>query len=170
MAPLIGTELLANREIDLDFVERLLATLAHAGLSGARLVAGYNAVIAALVGFTTQEFAPSLPSTRRTGRTGSATAWRACGTSATRLLAGNMSCSRIVRSSFAGRTAPRHPRRGWRGNIQALESRSLQRAVSVASDTRWSHVRHGAHGHDACVVSSLLNFRTGVGPVCLIDQ
>ncbi len=58
VAPLIGTQLVANRGVDLDFVERLLATLAHAGFTGPRLVSAYNAVIAALVGFTTQEFAP----------------------------------------------------------------------------------------------------------------
>jgi len=57
-APLIGTQLVANPAVDLDFIERLLAALAHGGLSGARLVAAYNAVIAAAVGFTTQEFAP----------------------------------------------------------------------------------------------------------------
>jgi TetR/AcrR family tetracycline transcriptional repressor len=58
VAPLIGTQLVANPTVDLEFVERLLAALAHAGLSGVRLVAAYNAVIAAAVGFTTQEFAP----------------------------------------------------------------------------------------------------------------
>jgi TetR/AcrR family tetracycline transcriptional repressor len=58
IAPLIGTQLVANRGVDLDFVERLLATLAHAGFTGPRLVGAYNAVIAAVVGFTTQEFAP----------------------------------------------------------------------------------------------------------------
>ena len=58
VAPLIGTQLVANRGVDLDFVERLLATLAHAGFTGSKLVSAYNAVIAALVGFTTQEFAP----------------------------------------------------------------------------------------------------------------
>lgn len=58
VAPLIGTQLVANRGVDLDFVERLLATLAHAGFTGPELVGAYNAVIAALVGFTTQEFAP----------------------------------------------------------------------------------------------------------------
>ena len=58
VAPLIGTQLVANPSVDLEFVERLLAALAHAGLSGVRLVAAYNAVIAAAVGFTTQEFAP----------------------------------------------------------------------------------------------------------------
>jgi TetR/AcrR family tetracycline transcriptional repressor len=58
IAPLIGTQLVANRGVDLDFVERLLATLAHAGFTGSKLVGAYNAVIAAVVGFTTQEFAP----------------------------------------------------------------------------------------------------------------
>lgn len=57
-APLIGAQLIANPTIELDFVERLLAVLAHAGLTGMHLVAAYNAVIAAAVGFTTQEFAP----------------------------------------------------------------------------------------------------------------
>ena len=57
-APLIGTQLIANPTIELALVERLLAVLAHAGLTGMRLVAAYNAVIAAAVGFTTQEFAP----------------------------------------------------------------------------------------------------------------
>lgn len=58
IAPLIGTQLVANRGVDLDFIERLLAALVHAGFSGVRLVAAYNTVIAAVVGFTTQEFAP----------------------------------------------------------------------------------------------------------------
>ncbi|HEX5461473.1 MAG TPA: TetR/AcrR family transcriptional regulator C-terminal domain-containing protein [Steroidobacteraceae bacterium] len=58
VAPLIGTQLVANPAVDFDFVERLLAVLVHAGLSGTRLLAGYNTVIAAAVGFTTQEFAP----------------------------------------------------------------------------------------------------------------
>ena len=57
-APLIGAQLVGNAAIDLEFIERLLAALAHAGLSGARLVAAYNTVIAAMVGFTTQEFGP----------------------------------------------------------------------------------------------------------------
>jgi TetR/AcrR family transcriptional regulator, tetracycline repressor protein len=58
VAPLVGTQMVANSGIELAFVERLLAVLSHAGLSGVRLVAAYNAVIAAAVGFTTQEFAP----------------------------------------------------------------------------------------------------------------
>jgi TetR/AcrR family transcriptional regulator, tetracycline repressor protein len=57
-APLIGTQLVGNRAVDLEFVEHLLAALAHAGFRGRGLVRAYNAVVAALVGFTTQEFAP----------------------------------------------------------------------------------------------------------------
>jgi TetR/AcrR family transcriptional regulator, tetracycline repressor protein len=59
VAPLIGTQLVANPTVELEFVEGLLATLSHAGFSGTRLVAAYNAVLAAVVGFTTQEFAPT---------------------------------------------------------------------------------------------------------------
>jgi AcrR family transcriptional regulator len=58
VAPLIGTQLLANPAVELDFIEGLLATLHHAGFTGSRLVAAFNATIAAIVGFTTQEFAP----------------------------------------------------------------------------------------------------------------
>ena len=58
VAPLIGTQLVANPGVDLAFVERLLATLEQAGFSGPDLVSAYNTVVAALVGFTTQEFAP----------------------------------------------------------------------------------------------------------------
>lgn len=58
IAPLIGTQMVANSALELEFMEGLLATLHHAGFSGTRLVAAYNAVIAAVVGFTTQEFAP----------------------------------------------------------------------------------------------------------------
>jgi TetR/AcrR family tetracycline transcriptional repressor len=59
VAPLIGAQLVANPAVELDLIEMLLATLSHAGLSGLRLLAAYNAVIAAVVGFTTQEFAPT---------------------------------------------------------------------------------------------------------------
>ncbi len=58
IAPLIGTQLVANRGVDLDFSERLLAALAHAGFAEMQLVGAYNTLIAAMVGFTTQEFAP----------------------------------------------------------------------------------------------------------------
>ncbi len=59
IAPLIGTQLVSNTSMSLNFVEHVLATLTRAGLSGPLLVGAYNAVIAALVGFTTQEFAPT---------------------------------------------------------------------------------------------------------------
>jgi TetR/AcrR family transcriptional regulator, tetracycline repressor protein len=58
VASLIGAQLVANRAVDFEFVERLLAALAHAGLAGAKLAGAYSTVMAALVGFTTQEFAP----------------------------------------------------------------------------------------------------------------
>jgi len=61
VAPLIGTQLIANQAIDFDFIERLLAALSHAGFTGQRLVWAYNIVVAGMVGFSTQEFA-QLPS------------------------------------------------------------------------------------------------------------
>jgi TetR/AcrR family transcriptional regulator, tetracycline repressor protein len=61
VAPLIGTQLVANQAIDFDFIERLLAALSHAGFTGQRLVSAYNIVVAGMVGFSTQEFA-QLPS------------------------------------------------------------------------------------------------------------
>jgi len=61
IAPLIGTQMLANPTVELEFIEGLLASLHHAGFSGTRLVAAYNAVLAAIVGFTAQEFAPLPP-------------------------------------------------------------------------------------------------------------
>lgn len=59
-APLIGTAVVSNISTNFTFVEHVLATLSRAGLSGGKLVAGYNTVIAALVGFVAQEFA-SMP-------------------------------------------------------------------------------------------------------------
>lgn len=56
-APLIGTAVVSNTSVSFALVEHLLATLSRAGLSGNSLAAGYNAVIAALVGFVAQEFA-----------------------------------------------------------------------------------------------------------------
>jgi len=58
VAPLIGTQLVSNTNMGLEFVEQLLAHLSRAGLSGAALVGAYNTVIATIVGFTAQEFAP----------------------------------------------------------------------------------------------------------------
>jgi TetR/AcrR family tetracycline transcriptional repressor len=58
LAPLIGAHLIGNSSISLSLVERLLFKLSSAGFTGENLVGAYNAVIAALVGFVTQEFAP----------------------------------------------------------------------------------------------------------------
>lgn len=58
VAPLVGAHLVGNLSIDFDFVEGVLGALRDAGLSGAPLAAGYNAVIASLVGFVIQEFSP----------------------------------------------------------------------------------------------------------------
>lgn len=58
VAPLIGAHLIGNSSIPLSFVENVLAILAEAGFAQRELVAAYNTVIAALVGFVTQELAP----------------------------------------------------------------------------------------------------------------
>ena len=58
VAPLVGAHLVGNLRIDFDFVEGVLGALSEAGLTGTRLVAGYNAVVAALIGFVVQEFSP----------------------------------------------------------------------------------------------------------------
>ncbi|MFM2099252.1 MAG: hypothetical protein RLZZ366_791 [Pseudomonadota bacterium] len=58
IAPLIGTQLVSNASVSFDLVEDLLATLVRAGLSGAKLIGAYNTLLAGLVGFSTQEFAP----------------------------------------------------------------------------------------------------------------
>jgi hypothetical protein len=50
--------LLSNTSIDLVLAERNLAALGAAGFSGGRLISAHNALMAALAGFTTQEFAP----------------------------------------------------------------------------------------------------------------
>jgi TetR/AcrR family transcriptional regulator, tetracycline repressor protein len=61
IAPLVGSQLVSNTNVDLAFLERLLAELSRAGFAGVGLVGAYNTIIAALVGFTTQEFAPMPP-------------------------------------------------------------------------------------------------------------
>jgi AcrR family transcriptional regulator len=58
LSPLIGAHLIGNSSISLSLVERLLSKLSSASFKGENLVGAYNAVIAALVGFVTQEFAP----------------------------------------------------------------------------------------------------------------
>lgn len=57
IAPLLGTQLVANAGINLKFIERILSALARAGFKDAALTNAYNVVIALLVGFTTQELA-----------------------------------------------------------------------------------------------------------------
>ena len=56
-APLIGAAVVSNNSMSFAFVEHVLGILTRANLYGTSLVAGYNAIIAALVGFVTQEFA-----------------------------------------------------------------------------------------------------------------
>lgn len=58
VAPLIGTQVVSNASVDLVLAERNLVAMAAAGFAGERLVAAHNTVMAALVGFATQEFAP----------------------------------------------------------------------------------------------------------------
>ncbi len=65
IAPILGSQLLSNIDLDLDLVDAILAVLHRAGFRDADLIATYNTVVAAMVGFTTLEFAP-LPSERVT--------------------------------------------------------------------------------------------------------
>lgn len=58
VAPLVGAHLIGNSSIPLSFVENVLTALCEAGFARRELAAAYNTVIAALVGFVTQEFAP----------------------------------------------------------------------------------------------------------------
>jgi TetR/AcrR family transcriptional regulator, tetracycline repressor protein len=58
LAPLVGAHLIGNSSISLSLVESLLSKLSEAGFEGENLVGAYNTVVAALVGFVTQEFAP----------------------------------------------------------------------------------------------------------------
>jgi TetR/AcrR family tetracycline transcriptional repressor len=64
VAPLIDSQVTSNANLSLDLLDGLIGALARAGLSGDTLVAAYNAVLAALVGFTAQEFAPIPADTR----------------------------------------------------------------------------------------------------------
>jgi hypothetical protein len=58
VAPLIDSQVTSNANLSLDLLDGLIGNLARAGLEGETLIAAYNAVLAALVGFTAQEFAP----------------------------------------------------------------------------------------------------------------
>lgn len=57
VAPLIGVQLVSNASVDLNMIESILRTLVQAGFAEKDVLSIYNAVIATMVGFTTQEFA-----------------------------------------------------------------------------------------------------------------
>lgn len=57
-APLIGSQLVSNSTSSINLIEDLLTVLEGAGFEGERLIDAYNAVIAAMVGYVTLEFAP----------------------------------------------------------------------------------------------------------------
>lgn len=59
IAPLIGAQMSSNTSMNLDLVEHVLYILDRAGVSGPAVVGTYNSIIAALVGFATQEFSPA---------------------------------------------------------------------------------------------------------------
>ena len=58
IAPLIGAHLISNVGMDFALTERILEVLGIAGFRGHGLIAAFNVVIAAQVGFVTLEFAP----------------------------------------------------------------------------------------------------------------
>ena len=58
VAPLIGSELVSNAKVSPSLIEGVLKALTEAGFVGQPLCGAFSAVIAAMVGFTTQEFAP----------------------------------------------------------------------------------------------------------------
>ena len=58
VAPLIGSELVSNAKVSLGLIEGVLRALTDAGFAGQPLRGAFSAVIAAMAGFTTQEFAP----------------------------------------------------------------------------------------------------------------
>ncbi|MBN8942959.1 MAG: TetR/AcrR family transcriptional regulator C-terminal domain-containing protein [Rhizobiales bacterium] len=66
VAPLLGAQLVSNAGVNPQLVEQVLAALEAAGFAGDRLVAAYNAVIAAMLGYVTLELAPK-PSDDPTG-------------------------------------------------------------------------------------------------------
>lgn len=59
VAPLLGAQLVSNAGVNPQLVEQVLAALEAAGFAGDRLVAAYNAVIAAMLGYVTLELAPT---------------------------------------------------------------------------------------------------------------
>jgi AcrR family transcriptional regulator len=57
IAPLIGAQLVSNAGVDFTLVDRIIEALEHAGFAGDKLLAAFDVVIAAKVGFVTVEFA-----------------------------------------------------------------------------------------------------------------
>ena len=57
VAPLITSQLVSNAGVDLTLVETLLRVLTRAGFMGEKLLAAYDVVIAAKIGFVSMEFA-----------------------------------------------------------------------------------------------------------------
>ncbi len=58
IAPLVGPQMVTNAHTSLRMVEEILHVLDQANCRGINMVAGFNFIIASIVGFTTQEFAP----------------------------------------------------------------------------------------------------------------
>lgn len=57
VAPLIGVNLVSNASVNVDLIEGILSKLEAAGFREDRLIHAFNAVVGAMVGFATQEFA-----------------------------------------------------------------------------------------------------------------
>lgn len=57
VAPLIGTRIISSGGVDSNLIEHILATLLEAGFDDDTIVEAFNVVIAAMVGFVTQELA-----------------------------------------------------------------------------------------------------------------
>lgn len=58
MAQLVGARLLSNSERNTDLIERILQALEDAGCPDLYIVPAYNAIVAAMCGYPTMEFAP----------------------------------------------------------------------------------------------------------------
>ena len=119
-AALVGAHLVGNRSIRLSLVEGVLAKLRDAGFAGDELVAAYNTVIAALVGFVTQEFAaiPEDESAR----------WRSAVRQ--RLAVGRLADYPVLRDNLP-RLANRAFILRWQSGAQAPLDRSFARYVDV---------------------------------------
>lgn len=119
-APLVGAHLVGNRSIRLSLVEGVLAKLGEAGFAGDELVCAYNTVIAALVGFVTQEFA-AVPDDERA-------AWRTAVRQ--RLAPGKLASYPVLRDNLR-RLANRAFILRWQTGAEAPLDRSFERYVDV---------------------------------------